>query len=122
LATATAILAVRFALTPLIASWITQPALNKALAAIALIFPLGILLGFFFPTGMRLVKAAQAVETPWYWALNGVFGVLFSALAVLISIYLGISVNFYIAAGCYATLVFCLDRITRHSQAAQAPA
>jgi len=122
LVTAIAIVAVRFALTPLIASWITQPVLNKALAAIALIFPLGILLGCFFPTGMRLVKTAQAVETPWYWALNGAFGVLFSALAVLTSIYLGISINFYIAAGCYAMLVFCLDRIRRHSQTAQAPA
>jgi len=118
LVTAAAIVAVRFALTPLIAGWITQPVLHKALAAIALIFPLGILLGCFFPTGMRLVKAAHAVETPWYWALNGVFGVLCSALAVFISIYLGISINFYIAAGCYAALVFCLYRIVQHSQAA----
>lgn len=120
LVTAIAIVVVRLALTPMITSWITQPTLNKALAAIALIFPLGILLGFFFPTGMRLVKAAQAAETPWYWALNGVFGVLCSALAVFISIYFGISVNFYIAAACYAALVFCLYRLMQHGQAARA--
>jgi spermidine synthase len=122
LVAAIAILALRFALTPLIAGWITQPTLNKVLAAIALIFPLGILLGCFFPTGMRLVKMAQVSETPWYWALNGVFGVLSSALAVFISIYLGISINFYIAAGCYVALVFCLNQIIRHSQKIQAPA
>jgi hypothetical protein len=119
LLTAAAIVAERFALTPLISNWINQPLLTKALAAIALIFPLGVLLGCFFPTGMQLVKAANAAETPWYWALNGVFGVLCSALAVLISIYLGISVNFYIAAGCYALVALCLYRIVQHNQAPQ---
>jgi hypothetical protein len=120
LLTAAAIVAIRFALNPLIAAWITQPTLNKALVAIAVIFPLGILLGCFFPTGMRLVRAARATETPWYWALNGVFGVLCSAVAVFISIYLGISINFYIAAVCYASSVLCLYGIVRHSQAVQA--
>jgi len=118
LLTAAVILAMRFALTPLISNWITQPLFNKVLASIGLIFPLGVLLGFCFPTGMRLVKAAQVVETPWYWALNGVFGVLCSALAVFISIYLGSSVNFYIAAGCYTSLVLCLYKILHHIQTA----
>jgi spermidine synthase len=119
LLTAAVIIAERFALTPLITNWMTQPLLTKALAAIAIIFPLGILLGCFFPIGMRLVKSANAVETPWYWALNGIFGVLCSALAVFISIYIGISTNFYISAACYTLVVFSLYRIVQHSNAAQ---
>lgn len=120
LLTALAIVIEQFLLTPLITNWMTQPLLMKVLAAIALIFPLGILLGCFFPTGMRLVKAAKAVETPWYWALNGVFGVLCSAVAVFISIYIGISANFYISAACYALVVFALYRIVKNNAAISA--
>ena len=41
-------------------------------------------MGLFFPTGMRLVRSIASNETPWYWSLNGIFGVLCSALAVFI--------------------------------------
>jgi hypothetical protein len=77
----------------------------RILVSIAVIFPLGVLMGMFFPAGIRLAKRVAAVETPWYWALNGIFGVLCSALAVFISIYIGVSVNFYLAAGCYAAVL-----------------
>jgi hypothetical protein len=73
--------------------------------SIALIFPTGIFLGMFFPTGMRLAKNTASSETPWFWALNGICGVLGSALAVFISIYAGISFNFYIAAALYLLLI-----------------
>ena len=52
-------------------------------------------------------------DTPWYWALNGVFGVLFSAIAVLVSIYAGISINFYIAAACYCEVLIPLEGLRR---------
>jgi spermidine synthase len=105
---ALAILAVRFGLTGLVAGMITAPVLTKILLSIAVIFPLGLVLGFFFPTGMKMLKLSAASETPWYWALNGIFGVLCSAIAVFISIYGGISINFYIGAVCYAALIPCL--------------
>jgi hypothetical protein len=73
-------------------------------AAIALVAPLGLVLGFFFPTGMRLARDAGSAETPWFWALNGVLGVLCSASAVFVSLYLGISMNLRIAAVCYAAV------------------
>lgn len=102
------IIALRFGVTALMAGMITAPVMNKILLSVAAIFPLGLMLGFFFPTGMKMLALSAAAETPWYWALNGIFGVLSSAVAVLISIYVGISINFYIAALCYAALVPCL--------------
>ena len=80
----------------------------KIAASVATIFPLGVVLGLFFPTGMRLVRNIRPKETPWYWALNGIFSVLSSAVAVFISIFLGISVNFFVAAGCYALVFICV--------------
>jgi spermidine synthase len=105
---ALAIIAVRIGLSSLVAGMITAPVLTKILLSIAVIFPLGLILGFFFPTGMKMLKLSAAGETPWYWALNGIFGVLCSAIAVFISIYGGISINFYIGAVCYAALMPCL--------------
>lgn len=80
---------------------------TKIVATVALLFPLGMLLGVFFPTGMRLAAAAQHGETPWYWALNGSFGVLASALAVFGAIYWAISTNLRIAAVCYLLTLPC---------------
>jgi hypothetical protein len=83
----------------------TEPLLPKIVVSVLAIFPVGILMGFFFPTGMRLAKSIALEETPWYWALNGIFGVLCSALAVFISLYVEVSANFYIASICYGAVV-----------------
>lgn len=85
----------------------------RCLVAVVMIAPLGLLLGGFFPVGLTLAKRAGIGDTPWYWALNGVFGVLCSALAVFISIYGGISWNLVIAAACYALTWPCLRALSR---------
>jgi spermidine synthase len=84
----------------------------KIMASILILFPMGILLGFFFPTGMKFARLSSEKEMPWYWALNGIFGVLCSALAVFISIYAGISMNFFLAALCYLLILPVLDEFS----------
>ncbi len=69
-----------------------------------------------YPAGLRLVHAANIDDTPWFWALNGVFSVLCSALAVFVSIYVGISANFYLAAGCYSVLLIGVYFMFRATQ------
>ncbi|MGC9329830.1 MAG: hypothetical protein ACP5I1_19500, partial [Candidatus Hinthialibacter sp.] len=73
--------------------------------SIAVIVPMGILLGFGFPTGMTLVENLDKKPTPWFWGVNGATGVLASGLTVAISITFGISVSFWIAAACYSLLI-----------------
>jgi len=92
---------VRFYLPPLITANIVEPSWWRIFLTITCLFPLGTILGFFFPLGMRLIPISASEAKPWYLALNGIFSVLFSALAVLIAIFKGISVNFDIAALCY---------------------
>jgi hypothetical protein len=108
-----AILGIRFVLPLLGTSMVSAAMGAKIAASIAVIIPLGILLGFAFPTGMKIVRSARASETPWYWAINGVFGVLCAALTVFVSIYFGISASFYVAAGCYLGLLVFLPRMVR---------
>jgi hypothetical protein len=105
------IIAIRFILALLLPAMVTSSMPFKIIVSIIVIFPVGYLLGFFFPTGMRLLRNAAAAETPWYWALNGVFGVLCSALAVFVSINVGISANFYLAAICYLAILPALKMI-----------
>jgi hypothetical protein len=69
------------------------------------IMPLGFLLGFAFPTGMRLVEDVDRRPTPWFWGINGATGVLASVLGLMISMSLGIHVTLLISAGCYLLLI-----------------
>ncbi len=68
--------------------------------SLSVIMPLGFLLGFAFPTGMRLVSAIDDQPTPWFWGINGATGVLASVLGVMISMAFGINVTMLIAALC----------------------
>jgi hypothetical protein len=90
---------------------ITVPLIHKILLSIGLIIPAGMLMGMFFPTGMRLSNARGGGDTPWFWALNGIFGVLSSVLGVFFAIYIGISFNFVVAAICYGGLGLCLPQM-----------
>jgi hypothetical protein len=69
------------------------------------IMPLGFLLGFGFPTGIRLVEAVDPEPTPWFWGVNGATGVLASALGVIFSMTFGINITMLISAACYLLLI-----------------
>ena len=73
--------------------------------SLAAIMPLGFLLGFAFPTGMRLVSAIDTQPTPWFWGINGATGVLASVLGVMFSMSFGINVTMLISAACYLLLI-----------------
>jgi hypothetical protein len=73
--------------------------------SLAAIMPLGFLLGFAFPTGLRLVSAIDSKPTPWFWGINGATGVLASVLGVMFSMSFGINVTMLIAAACYLLLI-----------------
>ena len=82
-----------------------QERLVRICISIAIIMPLGFLLGFAFPTGMRLVEAVDSQPTPWFWGINGATGVLASVLGVMFSMALGINVTMVLAAACYLLLI-----------------
>jgi hypothetical protein len=113
---ASAIIALNFILNNVISIYITSPMMIKIIISVAMIFPLGFVLGFFFPAGIKYVKSSSPGETPWFWALNGIFGVLFSAMAVFFSIYFGISTNFYLAAICYAGLLTVIKGLSSQKE------
>jgi hypothetical protein len=52
----------------------------RALICVVAILPAGILMGFGFPAGMRLVNLIDSRPTPWFWGVNGAAGVLASGM------------------------------------------
>jgi hypothetical protein len=54
--TAAALIALSSGLKVILATMITVPITTRILTSVAVIFPTGILLGLFFPAGMRLVR------------------------------------------------------------------
>jgi hypothetical protein len=74
---------------------------TRVLVALGCIVPPGLLMGFGFPTGMRLAGALDQRPTPWFWAVNGAAGVLGTSLAVATSIAFSIDASICLGAACY---------------------
>jgi len=78
-----------------------------------------IALGAFFPIGMRLVRRLASDGEPWMWGVNGAFGVFASALAVVVSMSLGIRATLLFGSCAYALLLvpcFFLARAVRRAR------
>jgi hypothetical protein len=78
---------------------------SRIIFCIAVIAPLGMLLGFGFPSGLRLISLVDAKPTPWFWGINGAAGVLASIVALVLSLAFGISVTLSVGGLCYFLLI-----------------
>ena len=92
-------------LGPVFAAFVDAELTPRIALCVGWIVPLGVLLGFGFPTGMRLIGAIDPKPTPWFWGINGAAGVLASIVAVVLSIALGISATLIGGALCYFSLI-----------------
>jgi len=107
----------------------TGSLLARASVSVGVILPAGIMMGFMFPTGMRLSGRIDTRITPWLWAVNGAAGVLASGAAVLVAIETSLDHSLWVGAVGYATLAFVAltllrlgDRRTEASPSAAAVA
>ena len=78
-------------LPPIIYSTIAEPFEVKAAVSMAVLAPIGFLMGMPLPTGIRLLKAHRPEYIPWMWAINGAFSVLGAVLAIALGIMYGSS-------------------------------
>jgi spermidine synthase len=85
------------------------------------IAPVGLLMGFGFPTGMRLISAVDRRPTPWFWGINGAAGVMAASIAAASSIAFGIGTTFILAAACYLLLIPAALTIGFRTETARCP-
>jgi hypothetical protein len=93
-------------LAPLVLPWLIDVAIPWPLparigVAVAILVPLGMLLGLPLPGGMRLLAAGRPDIVPWGWGMNGAFSVIGATLAVFIAMNWGFSVTLMTAAAVY---------------------
>ena len=80
----------------------TGALIERASVCILTMMPAGILMGFMFPTGMRLCSRVDDRITPWLWAVNGSAGVLATGGAVLVGIETSLNSSLWVGAVGYA--------------------
>ncbi len=83
----------------------TGSLIERASVCLVTVVPAGVLMGFMFPTGMRLCSRIDSRITPWLWAVNGAAGVLASGAVVLVSINTSLNHSLWVGAAAYALLV-----------------
>jgi hypothetical protein len=99
------LIALPFALNQLFAAFDNANLAARIALCVTSITPAGLLLGFGFPTGMRLITSIDPRPTPWFWGINGAAGVLASIGAIAISLALGITATMTLGAMCYVLVI-----------------
>lgn len=82
-------LAYLFGLPFLLDRFLSFSILTRSLIAMAIVFPVGFLMGFPFPTGLRILNHLFPKDIAWMWGVNAVMSVVGSILAVTIAILFG---------------------------------
>lgn len=84
--------------------------------SLAVLFPLGFLLGQFFPTALTIVGEKNSSFIPWAYAVNGVASVVASIFSIILAMAYGFTFVFTMAAFCYfAACVAFLRFVHKHA-------
>ncbi len=88
--------------------FISLSLIPKIIFAFIVIAPLGFVMGFPFPLGMRAIKRELI---PWAWGVNGSASVLSPVLAILVALFIGYNLVLLLAGIVYLTgLTFIIPK------------
>jgi hypothetical protein len=91
--------------------WLPLPL--KILITVALLMPLGFVMGMPFPTALRRLEEMHAPSVRWAWSLNAAASVLGSVGALVCAIYLGLIQTLIIGGLFYLAALVVVARATR---------
>ena len=87
----------------------------RVVVSVAMIAPLGLVLGIFFPLGIRTIESLDRRLVAWAWAVNGFATVIGTIIAVMAAIVWGFSAVMLGALGVYLAGVAALSLSTPRS-------
>jgi hypothetical protein len=90
-----------FSINPLIGSLMHLPLHLRMLATACMLFPSGLLMGVFFPTGLQAVRSGAPNYLPWAWGINGCASVYGSFAAIVFAIGAGFTNTLLLGAFVY---------------------
>jgi hypothetical protein len=65
---------------------------TRIAVSLMLLLPMGLLMGVFFPTGIRMISEDDARFVPWAWGINGCASVIGTVLSIVIAMSHGFTV------------------------------
>ena len=89
-------------LPPLFNAWIGLPRPARILLSVALLLPLGVLLGMPLPAGVRLLGTSRPGLLAWAWGINGAMSIFGASAAILIAMNWGFTRVANVGAAVYA--------------------
>jgi hypothetical protein len=101
--------------TPLISWAIPFSRAARIAIAVALLVPIGTVLGIPMPTGIRLLRARAPQLVTWAWGINGALSVLGATLAIFIAMNWGFRATLMTASGIYLIGFLSLQSATSRS-------
>ena len=99
------LLLVALVLPPVLRALIGLPFAARVGITVALLAPIGLLLGTAMPAGLSRLASVHPQAVPWAWGVNGVTSVVASVLAVVVAITLGFTAVTLLALLCYLVAV-----------------
>jgi hypothetical protein len=94
---------------------------TRIAVAIALLFPIGFLMGMAFPLGMRAATGRAPALTPWLWGINGATSVCASVVALAIALHWGIAASFWAGVVCYVMATVSLMKASAVRETVETP-
>ena len=85
----------------LFAGTLGLPSTGRLIVSVAILSPLGVLMGVPFPQGLRWLEARAPQHIPWSWGVNGATSVVASVLAALLALSCGFHWVLIVGALCY---------------------
>ena len=79
-------------------------------------------MGMAFPLGVKQARYSdESAPAAWYWGINGAFSVISSVLAVVITIFSGVTVTLWVGLAAYvvALSVLALEPARAETRAAE---
>lgn len=105
LAVAAVIALYTVALPGWLSAWISGGLAARIVVALAIIVPLGVVLGCPFPIALHMLhQSGHNWTVPWMWALNGIFSVTGACAAVVVAMHYGLEQVLQAAAAAYLLL------------------
>ncbi len=95
-----------FLFTPLFGTLIGFPVIIRIVIALIALAPLGFFMGFPFPLGLQIISNRREKFLPWALSINGSVSVFATVVTSILSMQLGFTMIYLIAAGLYSAAYF----------------
>jgi hypothetical protein len=97
-------------LPPLFGSLMGLSLSAKMAVAVALVAPLGFVMGLPFPLGLGRISDSAPGLVPWAWSINGCASVVAAVMASLLAMHVGFTVVLALALGLYGATPLLLGQ------------